>query len=148
MKQWRSYLLIHRLYKPGGVVFACFQSLQHKGESRGILRIFQRWEGKVTSCQTEGTHQVVMSTFTPCFTQCMWHKKGLQRGSSRPPQDPSLPSYTSGSLRSSLCLALRAEKITLDVNVKDTMDMVDDVKQGWSIIFSEVFLRVLTRLLT
>ena len=57
-------------------------------------------------------------------------KKGLQRGSSRPPQDPSLPSYTSGSLRSSLCLALRAEKIILDVNVKDMMDTVDDLKQG------------------
>ena len=103
-----------------------------------------------------GSHRVKQRVLTRLSCRPLRHvlpnacdiKRGLQRGSSRPPQDPSLPSYTSGSLRSSLCLALCAEKIILDVNVKDTMDTVDDVKQGWSTIFSEVFLGVLTRLLT
>ena len=31
----------------------------------GEVRIFQR--GWVTVCQREGTHQIVMSTSTPCF---------------------------------------------------------------------------------
>ena len=30
----------------------------------GVARIFQ---GGVTLCQNEGTHQIVMSTSTPCF---------------------------------------------------------------------------------
>ena len=54
--------------------------------------------GGVTLCQSEGTHQIVMSTSTPYFG-LMWHvsdvvglvKKGLQKGGSRAPQDP--PGY-------------------------------------------------------
>ena len=45
--------------------------------------------GEVTLCQSEGTHQILMSTSTPCFG-LMWHvsdvvglvKRGLQKGGS------------------------------------------------------------------
>ena len=74
----------------------------------GITRIFQRGGG-VTLCQSEGTHQIVMSiikkvstkglfnygqdivmAFLPSVVGCLV-KKRLTKGGSRAPQDP--PGY-------------------------------------------------------
>ena len=75
-------------------------------DSIGVARIFQRG---VTLCQSEGTHQIVMSiiktvskkglfnygqdivmAFSPPVVGCLV-KKGLQKWGSRAPEDP--PGY-------------------------------------------------------
>ena len=59
-------------------------------EDRGVARIFQRgggWGGgEVTLCQSEGTHQVVMSFLTPAVG--CWHKKVCKRGIHGHPRTP------------------------------------------------------------
>lgn len=65
----------------------------HLSIHRGVKRIFQG--GGVTRCRTGSSHQIVMSTFTPCFTLKRLSNCGGGGGSeSRIPQAP-LPPYLS-----------------------------------------------------
>jgi len=66
-------------------------------EYQGRSQDFSQGEGDVKLCQSEGTHQIVMS-FSPPVVGCLL-KRGLQKkGGSRAPRTPSLLSYAPGIL--------------------------------------------------
>jgi len=123
-----------------------------------LARIFQRG---VTLCQSEGTHQIVMSTSTPCF----WFKKisskkvlfnygqdivmafsppvvgclvkqGLQKGGSRAPRTPlATPlAYISTCRRCTFCIENFERSVggrQRDLTPKDTLSNKNEKKKDW-----------------
>ena len=86
-------------------------------QGRGVARIFQREGRGVTVCQSEGTHQIVMS-FLPPVVGCLL-KKSSQNGGGGVTSTPGPPSgYTpdprepSHKVGKTLFLGLKSARLT------------------------------------